>query len=121
MQWGDTVNTDEKQTFDDRETTSWQKFEGLEGITIVPLAEPVDNGSIHRARLTKGTIIPTHIHPAPEYVYIVSGTIETGGRRCEAGAFWSVPPNIRQGPHIAISDVEILTIRLGALGVFEEA
>lgn len=87
----------------------------------MPLAEPVAAGSIHRARLAKGTIIPPHTHPADEYVYVVAGSVETGGRRCEPGTFWTVPANVRQGPHIAVTDVEILTIRLGALGVFENS
>ena len=107
------------QTFDDAATTNWCAFDGLPGVSVVPLAEPVATGSIHRARLAKGTIIPPHTHPADEYVYVVAGTVETGGRRCEPGTFWTVPAHVRQGPHVAVTDVEILTIRLGALGVFD--
>jgi len=108
------------QSFDDAATTNWCAFDGLPGVSFVPLAEPVPAGSIHRAQLTEGTIIPPHTHPADEYVYVVSGVLETGGRRCQAGTFWITPANVRQGPHIAISDSEILTIRLGAMGAFEE-
>jgi quercetin dioxygenase-like cupin family protein len=107
------------QTFDDAATTNWQPFEGLPGVSFVPLAVPVPEGSIHRARLSKGTVIPPHTHPADEYVYVVSGILETGGRRCEGGTFWTTPANVRQGPHVAVTDTEILTIRLGALGPFE--
>lgn len=107
------------QTFDDAATTHWHPFDGLPGVSFVPLAEPVQSGSIHRARLAAGTIIPPHTHPADEYVYVVSGILETGGRRCENGTFWITPANVRQGPHVAITDTEILTIRLGALGEFE--
>lgn len=109
----------DRQMFDDAATTDWRAFEGLPGVDFVPLAEPVRDGSIHRARLSKGTIIPPHTHPSDEYVFVVSGVVETGGRRCEAGAFWSTPANVRQGPHVAVTDAQILTIRLGGLGSFE--
>lgn len=107
------------QTFDDAATTDWRPFDGLPGVSYVALAEPVLGGSIHRARLTQGTIIPPHTHPCVEYVYVVSGILETGGRRCEGGTFWITPADVRQGPHIAITDTEILTIRMGELGQFE--
>ncbi len=109
-----------KQTFDDAKSSNWLPFGDMVGVSFVPLAEPVPGGSIHRARLSKGTKIPPHIHPADEYVFVVSGIVETSGRRCDTGTFWMTPANTRQGPHVAITDVEILTIRLGSLGAFEE-
>jgi len=109
-----------KQTFDDAATSNWSPFGDMAGVSFVALAEPVPEGSIHRARLSQGTEIPYHTHPADEYVLVVSGTIDTGGRRCEAGTFWITPAHTRQGPHVAITDVEILTIRLGAPGEFEQ-
>lgn len=114
------MTTHTTQHFDDAATSDWQTFDGLPGVSFVPLAEPVPDGSIHRARLAQGTRIPPHTHPADEYVYVVSGTVETGGRRCEAGTFWSTPAHTRQGPHIAITDCEIVTVRLGPLGTFED-
>ncbi len=108
-----------KQTFNDMATCDWKPFGEMNGVNFVPLAEPVPEGSIHRAKLSKGTVIPPHTHPANEYVFVVAGVVETGGRRCETGTFWITPAGCRQGPHIAITDVEILTIRLGALGEFE--
>ena len=109
-----------QQTFDDAESSNWLPFGDMAGVCYVPLAEPVPEGSIHRARLVQGTKIPPHTHPANEYVLVVSGIVETGGRRCEAGTFWITPANTRQGPHMAITDVEILTVRLGSSGAFEE-
>jgi quercetin dioxygenase-like cupin family protein len=108
------------QTFVDRDAAGWVTIDVLPGVTLLPLAQPVQDGSIHRARLAQGTIIPVHTHPADEYVMVLSGTVETGGRRCEAGTFWITPAGIRQGPHVAITDVELLTVRLGAMGPFEE-
>ena len=108
------------QTFVDRDATGWVTIDALPGVTLLPLAQPVKDGSIHRARLAQGTVIPVHTHPADEYVMVLSGTVETGGRRCEAGTFWITPAGTRQGPHVAISDAELLTVRLGAMGVFGE-
>lgn len=97
------------QTFVDRDAAEWVTIDFLPGVKLQPLAQPVKDGSIHRARLAQGTVIPVHTHPADEYVMVLSGTVETGGRRCEAGAFWITPAGTRQGPHVAITDVELLT------------
>lgn len=109
-----------EQTFNDSSTCQWLPFGEMAGVSVVPLAVPVPDGSIHRARLAKGTVIPPHSHPADEYVLVVTGVIETSGRRCEPGTFWVTPADIRQGPHIALTDTELLTVRLGALGDFEQ-
>ena len=108
----------ETQTFVAGDASGWMTIDFLPGVTLLPLAQPVKDGSIHRARLTRGTVIPVHTHPADEYVMVLSGTVETGGRRCEAGTFWTTPAGVRQGPHVAITDVELLTIRLGPMGTF---
>ena len=109
------------QTFKEPKADGWVRIEVLPGVELMPLAEPVKDGSIHRARLARGTVIPVHTHPADEFVLVLAGTIETGGRLCEAGTFWTTPAGTRQGPHVAVSDVELLTIRLGAMGSFGEA
>lgn len=108
------------QSFVAPDAASWLAIDVLPGVEILPLAQPVPEGSIHKARLSAGTVIPVHTHPADEYVLVLSGTVETGGRRCEAGAFWITPVGTRQGPHVAITDVLLLTVRLGALGSFGE-
>jgi len=108
------------QSFVDRDATGWVTIDFLPGVSLLPLAQPVKDGSIHRARLSRGTVIPVHTHPADEYVMVLSGTVETGGRRCEAGTFWITPADTRQGPHVAVTDAELLTMRLGAMGPFGE-
>jgi hypothetical protein len=108
------------QTFVDPDSGTWLKIDFLPGVELLPFAQPVPDGSIHRARLAVGTIIPVHTHPADEFVLVLSGTVETGGRRCEAGTFWTTPARTRQGPHVAITEVELLTVRLGAMGPFGE-
>jgi len=108
------------QSFFDRDLDGWITIDFLPGVTLLPLAQPVPEGSIHRARLAAGTTIPVHTHPADEYVYVIRGTVETGGRRCESGAFWITPRGTRQGPHVAVTDVELLTVRLGPMGPFGE-
>ena len=110
-----------QQTFSNAQTGQWLKIDFLPGVELMPLAQPVPDGSIHRVRLSAGTTIPVHTHPADEYVLVVSGTIETGGTRCEAGTFWSTPAGTRQGPHVAITYVELLTVRLGAMGTFGDS
>jgi hypothetical protein len=109
-----------RQTFVDPGGAAWSKIDFLPGVELMPLAQPVLDGSIHRARLAAGTIIPVHVHPADEYVLVLSGTVETGGRRCEAGTFWTTPAGTRQGPHVAVTEAELLTMRLGAMGPFGE-
>jgi quercetin dioxygenase-like cupin family protein len=110
----------ETQHFVDRDAAGWITVEFLPGVTLLPLAEPVKDGSIHRARMVRGTVIPVHTHPADEYVMVLSGTVETGGRRCAAGTFWITPAGTKQGPHVAVTDAELLTVRLGAMGPFGE-
>jgi anti-sigma factor ChrR (cupin superfamily) len=108
-----------RQTFTDPGAGQWLEIDFLPGVELMPLGEPVPRGSIHRARLVAGTTIPAHTHTADEFVLVLSGTVETGGRRCEAGTFWSTPAGTRQGPHVAITDVELFTLRLGAMGPFD--
>jgi quercetin dioxygenase-like cupin family protein len=108
-----------KQTFIKTQDRSWLTMEQFPGVEILPLAEPVPQGSIHKLKMKAGTIIPLHQHPCDEYVYVLSGTIKTGERECCEGTFWFTPANTKNGSHKAITDVEILTIRLGTMGVFE--
>lgn len=110
----------EFQTFVDSMHAQWSKIDFLPGVELLPLAEPVPQGSVHLARLTSGTAIPAHTHRRDEFVYVLSGTIQTGTTRCSAGTFWRTPGGMRQGPpHTAVTEVEILTIRLGAMGPFD--
>ncbi|MBF2008268.1 MAG: cupin domain-containing protein [Chlorogloeopsis fritschii C42_A2020_084] len=109
-----------EQTFININTQQWLEVEHFPGTQILPLAEPVAEGYIHRLRMLPGTVIPIHFHPCDEYVYVLDGTIETGGRECKKGTFWFTPAKTKNGPHKAITSVELLTIRLGAMGTFEE-
>jgi len=126
------------QTFTDPGAGTWLTIDFLPGVELMPLAQPVPDGSIHRARLRAGTTIPVRALGLPraflahgdrddllaatglddEFVLVLSGTIETAGRRCEAGTFWTTPAGTRQGPHVAVTEVELLTVRLGAMGPF---
>jgi quercetin dioxygenase-like cupin family protein len=108
-----------QQTFIKTNEQSWIDFTQCPGTQILPLAEPVPHGSLHRLKLKAGTTIPIHTHPCDEYVYVFSGTIKTGETECEAGTFWFTPAHTRQGPHHAVTDVELFTLRLGAMGTFE--
>jgi quercetin dioxygenase-like cupin family protein len=106
------------QQFVDPNSGTWMAF--APGVELQILARPVPEGSIHRARLKAGTTIPVHTHPSDEFVQVIRGTIVTGGRRCIAGTFWITPAGTKQGPHVAETDVELLTVRLGPMGSFGE-
>ncbi|MEM7647684.1 MAG: cupin domain-containing protein [Cyanobacteria bacterium P01_A01_bin.70] len=110
-----------QQEFQDPERANWQALTQFPGAQLLPLAEPVPQGSIHCLRMAAGTVIPVHTHPGHEYVYVLSGILETAGHCCKANTFWHTPAGTPQGPHKAITDVELITLRLGAMGVFEEA
>lgn len=107
------------QIFQDLSTQQFIDISIFPGTSWVVLAEPVPQGSIHRLKMKQGTIIPVHTHPVDEYVFVVSGTMKTGGRICEAGCFWTTQKGTKQGAHEALTDVELITIRLGAMGEFE--
>lgn len=109
-----------QQSFHATGQMPWQALDQFPGTQILPLAEPVPQGSIHRLRMAAGTVIPAHTHPCDEYVYVLSGAIATSNHNCECGTFWHTPAGTKQGPHKAITAVELLTVRLGAMGEFED-
>jgi anti-sigma factor ChrR (cupin superfamily) len=107
------------QTFQDLSSQQFSDISIFPGTSWVVLAEPVPQESIHRLKMKQGTIIPVHTHPVDEYVFVISGTLKTGDRICEAGCFWTTQKGTKQGSHEALTDVELITIRLGAMGEFE--
>ena len=109
------------QAFIQTSSGQWLSMDQFPGTQFLSLAEPVPEGSIHLLKLKAGTTIPVHTHPCDEYVYVLSGIVETGGVTCSQGTFWITPAHTQQGTHKAITDVEIITIRLGKMGVFESA
>jgi mannose-6-phosphate isomerase-like protein (cupin superfamily) len=108
------------QTFQDLSTQEFTELSVFPGASWVVLAEPVPEGSIHRLKMKQGTVISIHTHPADEYVFVISGRLKTADRICEAGCFWTTPQGTPQGPHEALTDVELITIRMGAMGEFQE-
>lgn len=109
----------QQQSFVETNAIQWSDLEQFPGTQLLPLAEPVPDGSIHLLKMKKGTTIPLHTHPCDEYVFVLKGEIKTGERTCSQGTFWFTPAYTKQGCHQAITDVEILTVRLGKMGVFE--
>jgi quercetin dioxygenase-like cupin family protein len=107
------------QQFKDASDQTFSEIDFLPGCSLASLAEPVPSGSFHRLKIQAGSIIPPHKHPADEFVLLLSGDLVTGGRKCTAGCFWHTPANTRQGPHEAVTDVELITVRLGSMGSFE--
>lgn len=107
-----------KQTFVNRLDGHWEKLDWLPGSELLALTQPVPGGSIHRLRMAAGTVIPAHTHPSDEYVYVIDGKVQTGEQLCQPGTFWFTPAGVPQGPHRALTDTEILTVRLGPMGSF---
>lgn len=107
------------QQFKDASEQQFSAIDFLPGSSWSPLTEPVPSGSIHRLKMKAGSTIPPHTHPADEFVILLSGELITGGRKCEEGCFWFTPAGTRQGPHEAVTDIELITIRLGPMGPFE--
>jgi quercetin dioxygenase-like cupin family protein len=108
-----------EQTYMETHRQPWQPFDLVPGTYVVPLANPLPQGSIHKLKMVAGTMIPAHKHPSDEYVYVLSGTVQTGDLSFEAGTFWFTPANTKNGPHYAVTDVEVVVVRLGAMGDFE--
>ena len=110
------------QTFIDRDANGWTMIDFLPGVTLLPLAEPVREGSIHRARLSRGAVIPVHTHPADECVMVLtrwsvmvpSKPAGGGAKRAHSG---SQPAGTRQGPHTAVTDAELLIVVLARWGL----
>jgi anti-sigma factor ChrR (cupin superfamily) len=107
------------QNFISPKQQNFQNIDFLPGSSWSVLATPFNNGSIHRLKMKAGSIIPSHEHPSDEYVLVLSGTFKTGDTICEAGTFIRTLAGTKQGPHEAITDLELLTIRMGALGTFD--
>ncbi len=76
------IQTDPEQSLD---------IEQFPGAKFFPLAEPVSQGSIHLLTMKAGTTIPIHTHPCDEYVYVMKGVVQTGGKTCSGGIFWFTP------------------------------
>ena len=107
------------QDFISPQQQSFRDIDFLPGSSWSVLATPFNNGSIHRLKMKAGSTIPPHEHPSDEYVLVLSGTFQTGDTICEPGTFIKTEAGTKQGPHKAITDVELLTIRMGALGAFD--
>ncbi|MUL37229.1 cupin [Gloeocapsopsis dulcis] len=90
-----------EQIFINTNNQQWLDLQQFSGTQILPLAEPIPHGSIHK--LCMSTVIPVHYHPCDEYVYVLSGTLETGGHKCVQGVLWCTPANTKNGPHKAIT------------------
>ncbi|MFQ4146455.1 hypothetical protein [Chlorogloeopsis sp. ULAP02] len=49
-----------EQNFTNTNTQQWLELKQFPGTKILPLAEPVAEGSIHRLQMTANTVIPVH-------------------------------------------------------------
>ena len=54
------LSMNNRQTFTAPDDAAWMRIDFLPGVELLLLAQPVPEGSIHRARLAEGTVIPVH-------------------------------------------------------------
>jgi hypothetical protein len=66
----------ETQTFIDSTRAQWSKVDFLPGAELLALAERIESLCAPQG----GMVIPPHTHPGDEFVYVLSGIIETGRR-----------------------------------------
>lgn len=106
-------------TFIDSNSEQWHDYSkecpGMQGLA---LGKPVPEGSIHLVWIPVGTVIPPYSHPSDEYSYLISGTLEIGGRVCNEGTFWSLPAHTQSESLKAVTDSKIISMRLGPPGGF---
>lgn len=95
----------------------------FEEVTVTHLAELFAGGSLDKISMKAGALISAHTHILDESAYIISGTLQCGDddrqKIYEAGSIVFTPGGVKQGPHLALSDVELLIMREGPIGIFE--
>jgi len=100
-----------------------QPLREFEEVTVTHLAELFAGGSLDKISMKAGALISAHTHVLDESAYIISGTLQSGEddkqKIYEAGSIVFTPGASRQGPHLALTDVEILIMREGPIGIFE--
>lgn len=93
------------QAFRDLSAQEYADLVAFPGTSWVTIAEPVPQGSLHRLRMKQGTVIPAHMHPSDEYVFVILGSLERAVESAKQAAFvrsrllLEVSQGIRQGPH----------------------
>ncbi len=95
----------------------------FEEVTVTHLTDLFAGGALDKISMKAGALISAHTHILDESAYIISGTLQSGEddkqKIYEAGSIVFTPGAVRQGPHLALTDVELLIMRQGPIGVFE--
>ena len=56
-----------------------------------------DRPYAHIARLPPGAVVPPHSHSTEEVTVVLSGAVDVGGTRCEAGTVIVIPADAEYG------------------------
>lgn len=100
-----------------------QPLKEFEEVTVTHLTELFANGSLDKISMKAGALISAHTHVLEESAFIISGRLQSGEddqqKIYEQGSIVYTPGAVRQGPHLALTDVELLIMRNGPIGEFE--
>lgn len=100
-----------------------QPLKEFEEVTVTHLTELFACGSLDKISMKAGALISAHTHVLEESAFIISGRLQSGEddkqKIYEQGSIVYTPGAVRQGPHLALTDVELLIMRNGPIGEFE--
>ena len=85
-------------------------------VSLAPLTPAFAGGSVHHLFMRDGAVMGPLTNVLDEYLVVLNGTLKTGGQTLQKGAILHCPGAVRQGPHEAEGDVELLAMRLGPPG-----
>jgi hypothetical protein len=85
-------------------------------VSMAPLTPAFGGGSMHHLFMRTGAVIGPLTNVMDEYLIVLNGKVKSGDKTLQKGAILHCPGAVRQGPHEALTDAEVLAIRLGPPG-----
>jgi RimJ/RimL family protein N-acetyltransferase len=85
-------------------------------VSLAPLTPAFAGGSVHNLFMREGAQLGPLTNVLDEYLIVHNGELKSGDDTLERGSVLHCPGGVRQGPHIALTDAEVLVIRLGPPG-----
>lgn len=100
-----------------------QPLKDFEEVRVTHLTDLFAGGSLDKISMKAGALISPHTHVCDESAYVISGRLQSGEdeqqKVYEQGSIVFTPGAVKQGPHLALTDVELLTMRVGPIGLFD--
>jgi RimJ/RimL family protein N-acetyltransferase len=85
-------------------------------VSMAPLTPAFAGGSVQHFFMRSGAKIGPLTNVLDEYLIVLQGSLKSGDKTLEKGAVLHCPGAVRQGPHEALTEVDLLSIRLGPPG-----